>query len=349
MKLNNISSFGLNSHMRMELLRQQNALFDAQKEISTGKYADLAKTLGAFSSSVISFEGQIKSITQLKTTNSFMENRLATMQNGLGSMVEGSNHFLSELGAEISGSVQRELMAAIGGSMLETVTATLNVTYRGEFVFSGINTDAQALVDYDGSSGAAAKTAVENAFVTEFGFPVDDPGAAGISPGALKSFIDGAFSTLFDDANWQTLWTDSALQGMRAKISPRELAEVPVTAHAGGFRDIVAATVLVTQFIDGALSDDAVETLANSALEMTATAIARLGSEQSKIGVVEERIETANERMDYQKNILEKQLSEVTDVDPYEAATRLNQIIVGLEASYAATARIQSLSLMNYL
>ena len=80
-----------------------------------------------------------------------------------------------------------------------------------------------------------------------------------------------------------------------------------------------------------------------------AESVAGMGNEQSKIGVLEERIEDANNRMDFQKDLLNGQLSGITDVDAYEAALRLNQLSSSLEASYTATARIQSLSLLNFI
>ena len=87
----------------------------------------------------------------------------------------------------------------------------------------------------------------------------------------------------------------------------------------------------------------------STAITTMAESIAGMGNEQGKIGVLEERIENANERIDFQKDILGGQLSSITDVDAYEAALRLNQLSSSLEASYSATARIQSLSLLNFI
>ena len=69
----------------------------------------------------------------------------------------------------------------------------------------------------------------------------------------------------------------------------------------------------------------------------------------ARLGIVEERVSDANARMEFQRNILQQELSSLTDVDPYETAFKLNQLLTSLESSYAATARIQSLSLLNFI
>ena len=317
--------------------------------MATGRKADIGRSLGVFTSSAVSIEGRIDSIRQFETTNGFTQNRLATMQIGLDAMVDGANTFISQMTAEISGSLDKFLLQTIGQSALEKQFSVANVSFRGEYVFSGINTDTPALVDYHGASGAPARAAVQSAFSGHFGFSVNDPAAQSISPAALKSFIDGPFRALFDDANWQALWTGGSDQGLSARISEDAIVQTPTTIQASAFRSYTQAVVLVSEFVDGQLKPSAIDQLANSALELMAAAVVDTGEEQSKLGTVEERVESVTDRLALQRNVLGKQLSELTDVDAYEAVTRLNRISISLEATYAVTARIQSLSLMNYI
>ncbi len=349
MKLNNISTYALNSSLRNITLAKQHDLAEAQTEVATGKKADLGLSLGAFSSSVVSIENQIKFINQITVTNSFAENRMSAMQSSITSMVQSANNLMGQVTAELQGSLNPELLETIGKSTLGDLTAAINTTFRGEHIFSGVNTDSSALVDYEGASGTAAKAAVQNAFLTNFGFTPDDPAAQTVTPAAMKSFIDGPYADLFNDANWQSLWSGSSDRGIRSKISTNELVENPTTAHAQAFRDTVAASVLMAEFSDRNLNPSAIDEIANTALEEMGAGVALLGAEQSKIGVIEQRVSVANERMEFQQNILSTQLAELTEVDPYEAALRLNQIVISLEASYTATARIQSLSLLNFI
>ncbi len=349
MRLNGISTYALNTGLRSHTARLQIKLVEAQKEVATGRKADLGYSLGSLSSSVVTVDSQINFIEQTKLTNSFLGNRLSTMQLSMNTINETATNFFSQVSTELSGNIDVNLLRETAQSTLGTVVSALNVTLGGEFLFSGINTDSQAIVDYNGPSGTTAKNAVNAAFTATFGFAVDDPAAANITPTAMEAFIDGPFNDLFNDSNWQTLWTGSSDRGMRSKISTRELVENPVTAHAPAFRKIMAASVLISEFVDGALNPSTIDALAKSAIKLSSTGIGENGSEQARLGILEERVVNATERMNFQKSIFSNQMASLTDIDSYEAATRLNQLVLGLEASYSATVKMQSLSILNYI
>lgn len=330
-------------------MQKQIALNNAQYEVASGKHSDIGRHLGVFTSSLVSLQSQIELIDQTKVTNSFMESRLQVMQISIGLIVESSNNFVGQITAELTTNLDQAVLKSLGETAVSNLTSALNANIKGEFVFSGVNSDTTAIVNYAGTDGAAAKAAVQTAFQTTFGFAVNDPLASTITPTALEAFIDGPFKDLFNDANWESLWSNSSQRGIKAKISARELTEVPTTAHNTAFRKTTAAAVLIAEFSDVSFNSSTLDQLASSAVSKMAESVASLADEQSKIGVVEERVEQANGRMDFQKEILSNQLSGITDVDAYEAALRLNQLSSSLEASYSVTARIQSLSLLNFI
>ena len=349
MKLNNISTMALNAGLRNTTLNHQIELAKLQKEAVTGRKADIGNELGAFSSTVVSFETQIEMLDQLKVTNGIVENRFSTLQASMTRLVEGANDFIGQITAELTSNLEQGVLKTVGQSALQSLSITMNVTFKGEYVLSGINSDSPAIVDYEGASGSAAKTAVANAFQTNFGFAPDDPAAANITPAAMEAFLDGPFNDLFNDANWQSLWSGSSDRGIRAKISPRELVETPTTGQAQAFRSVTAAAVMITEFSSATFSENTMNKLAEKSITMMSTSVSQIGDEQAKTGIIEERVKDANERMEFQKNVITEQLGGIADVDSYETAVRLNQLLTSLEASYAATARIQSLSLMNFI
>lgn len=349
MRLNQISTLALNDALRSHTLEKQVALRTAQVEVATGRKEDIGLSLGVFSSSVVSINSQIKMIDQMKVTNSLLGNRLSAMQTSMSSIIDSANGFVGQLTAELEADVNPALLKTIGNGALGHITSSMNVTFKGEFIFSGVNTDAAALVDYNGADGAAAKTAVQTAFQATFGFLPGDPAAENITPAAFEAFVDGPFGDLFNDTNWQTLWTGASDRGMRTKISARELVETPTTADASAFRQVVAASVLISEFSEAGLNPSTTDKMVEIGIAKMMDAIAATGAEQSKLGVVENRIANADERMELQKNIYSNQMADITEVDAYEAALRLNEIANSLESSYAATARIQGLSLLNFL
>lgn len=349
MKLSSISTYALNSSLRNVTMGKQINLNDAQKEVATGRLSDIGYSLGGKTHFAVSIENEMSLIGQMKVTNSFVSSRMETMQLSIGGMVETANDYLADMSTEITTSLDRTFLKNLSKSALENTTASLNVAYKGEYIFSGVNSDSPSIVDYNDTSGAAAKQAVQDAFSNHFGFNADDPAAANLSKSDMEVFLDGPYNDLFNDSNWETLWSSASSRGVRSKVSSQELIETPSTAQSQPYRKLIAASVLMVEFADSNLNNQAIDGLAKGALNLSSNAISGLADEQGLIGLVQERVTRADERMSLQKDVLANQLNELTGVDPYEAATRLQSLAISLEASYAATARIQSLSIMNYI
>jgi flagellar hook-associated protein 3 FlgL len=70
---------------------------------------------------------------------------------------------------------------------------------------------------------------------------------------------------------------------------------------------------------------------------------------QTEVGIMQSRTKTASTDLQAQKDLLAKSLSQVTGVDQYEVATRVNQLTTQLQTSYSLTSRMQQLSLLQYL
>lgn len=321
----------------------------AQKEIVTGRLADIGYSLGGKTHFAVSIENEMDMIRQMKVTNSFVTRRMETMQLSIGSMVDAANDFLADMSTEITTSLDRSFLKSLSLSALENTTASLNVAYKGEYIFSGVNSDSPSIVEYEGASGAAAKQAVQDAFTNHFGFDANDPSAANLTKADMEGFLDGPYNDLFNDSNWSTLWSSASDRGIRSKVSSQELIETPSTAQSEAYRKLIAASVLMVEFADTQLNDQAIDGLATGALNLSSNAVSELANEQGLIGLVQERVSRADERMSLQKDVLANQLNDLTGVDPYEAVIRLQSLSISLEASYAATARIQSLSIMNYI
>ena len=67
------------------------------------------------------------------------------------------------------------------------------------------------------------------------------------------------------------------------------------------------------------------------------------------LGVSENRITKASTALESQLRIITLHLGDVEGVDAYEASTRMKSLLTQVETSYTLTARIQQMSLMNYL
>ena len=93
----------------------------------------------------------------------------------------------------------------------------------------------------------------------------------------------------------------------------------------------------------------AFQAVADTAVGVLGEAIDGLTRLQAQMGVAQEGIRSANERMELQKQVLLGGVQNLEGVDPFEASTRATTLLTQLETSFAVTARIQRLTLTNYL
>jgi flagellar hook-associated protein 3 FlgL len=97
------------------------------------------------------------------------------------------------------------------------------------------------------------------------------------------------------------------------------------------------------------LSDGAYQKVIAKATQLTAEAIQGLTSLQANLGTAQQRVTDANSRMGIQSDIMTKHISALESVDPYEASSRLSALMTQVETAYAMTARIEKMTLLNYL
>ncbi|MGY6568320.1 MAG: flagellin, partial [Salinarimonas sp.] len=72
-------------------------------------------------------------------------------------------------------------------------------------------------------------------------------------------------------------------------------------------------------------------------------------SVKARLGVSQNRVAAADERLSIQRDIINRQIVDLENVDPFETATRVNSLMTQVEMSYSLTARIRQLSLLKYM
>lgn len=356
-----ISSYSLSAASRSGVFRAQNDLRDAQKEVTTGRLADVGLTLGAGSSQSFSLRAELQTTDQQAQTNGLLATRFDQMQTALGSIADSAQHFMQSLlanGGTASGTAATIDQAK---SALDQLTAALNTSSGGRFLFSGARADQPAIAfqaaggggsadAYD--QGSTAQAATADAFTTAFGTPQDGAGVAAISAGDLKAFLDGPFADLFGDAsagggfgNFSGTTTEPVYNSIDG--SSRVNTAYPAASEA--FRNIAKAYVMLSDLGAGGMSDEARQLLTSQATETLDKGISQLTDMRGQIGATQARIEDTNTALKSRSNVVTMSLNTLEEVDPYEASVRVTNLTNLLESSYALTARISRLSLLNYL
>lgn len=349
MKSTFISTSSISSATRLALSKVQVQLADAQKEMTSGRFADVGLEVGFKTGQSLSLRQEQTRLKTIIDTNSLVSSRLDTTQSSLKNIADSANAFLSQLLASNSGGVNTAVVQEEAKSNLEAFVNTMNTTFNDGYLFAGVNTDVKPLTDYYDTPISANRQAVANAFLADFGITQSDPAVPNITGPAMQTFLDTTFANLFDDPAWITDWSSASNQNVRNRISTNELVETSVNANEDAFRKLAKVYTMVADLGTQDLGQQAFETVINQAVKDVSVAIQEVTDLQSRMGIAQQRVGDATKRMSIQSDILTTQVNAIEGVDPNEAATRVNELLTQIETSYALTARIMGLSILNYL
>jgi flagellar hook-associated protein 3 FlgL len=348
MKTSAISTSALSDSMRSAVAKLQARLAEAQKEVTTGRHADVGRVLGARTGEVISLRQEHVRLQTITETNGLVAARLDGAQAALEGLAQTAQTFLGHLMAARSGGENQKVLQTEAKSALSVFTESLNTALNGASLFAGINADIRPIADY-AAPGAANAQAVADAFSSAFGVAQSDPSVAGISAEDMQSFLDTTFADLFEPGAWSGTWSTASDQNVRSRISSTELIQTSVNANDAAFRKLASAFTMVADLGAADLNQNAFQTVVDTATRAVAEAIDGLTGLQADLGIAQERLIKANDRMAIQVDIMTNHIGILEGVDPYEASSRVASLLTQVETAYAMTARIQSLSILNYL
>lgn len=332
--------------MRLTIERRQRELQRAEIEVSTGRHADVGTALGSELSGVIDMRALSGELDAILQSNGVVRTRLETSQSALGSIGELAEGFFAALTAARQGGGDRTILVADAKARLGALVELMSASSGGVYVFSGTRIDTPPLVDYLAEPMSGARADVQAAFQGALPPSLD---AGDITAADMKTYLDTTFAGLFDDAGWAARFSSAGDAVLVDRIAPSETAATSLSANEPVFRKLVMALVATMDSDIGNLNAEAYETFMAHVGELVGGVSAGIARAQSRLGIVEERLAKASERITIERSALERGIGEAEGVDAYEAATRLTSMMNALEASYSVTARLQGLSLLNYL
>ena len=349
MKTSFVSTASVSQSLRSQLMRMQSELVSANKESQTLTVADRGLALGARTTQSVSLSRDMERINGIIDQNGLISSRLTATQNALAQIEEKAQAFLSTLTAGLAGDATEAVTLVDAKGTLDTLTSIMNTTFKGEHIFSGINTDVKPLNDYIGP-GSPAKAAFDASFQTFFGFTQSDPAAANITAAQMTTFMDSVVAPQFLGAGWEANWSEASNQTITSRISLNETVNTSVNANGDGMRKLAMAATAIYEMLSSPTMSSAAKTAATEkAYTLVSEAIGDITTTRSGIGIVEERVTKATARLQTQADLFELTIGKMEGVDPYEASTRVTTLLEQIETSYALTARLQNLSLTKFL
>jgi flagellar hook-associated protein 3 FlgL len=349
MEVRYTSTKALNQGNRLNVLRLQQQLVEAQQEVATGRLYDIGRDIGSRTAETVSLRQQHARFTTLIDTNGVVQTRLNGSQTALNDVLSVAQDFVGAMlvAKDAEGGAQVAQQSA--EASLKALQDGLNTTIGGEYLFAGINSTAEPVANYYSTPTSAARTAVNSAFTAAFGTTQSDPANVNITPAALQSFLDTSFAGLFAPSSWSADWSTASNQNIVSRISLSEDVVSSANANESPFRKLAQAYTMVADLGAQNLNETAFAALAETAAKLAGEAIQELTAVQARLGTSAERVSSSNTKMTAQQNVLNTQIDNLEAVDPFEAATRVTTLMTQLQTAYALTARVQQLTILNYL
>lgn len=349
MKTTSVSTLAVSTAIRQSIVKSQGELVSAQKEVASGRWADIGRTLGSKAGQAVSLRQEHARLNTIIDTNGLTASRLDSTQAALNGIRETAEGFLGSLISAREGDTGPQVILPQAIKNLQGLISGLNTTVSGRYLFAGINSDTEPVADYFATPAAGSKQAVDTAFATAFGMAQNDPAVATISAADMRAFLDSDFSALFEGPQWSATWSSASSDNMRSRISSSEVIDTSVNANNPAMKKLAMAYTMVADLGTENLNGNAFRAVVDTAARLIAEGVQEVTTVQARVGASQMRVAQASERMSLQVDILSSRITGLENVDPYEASTRITTLMTQLETSFALTARIQRLSLMKYL
>lgn len=347
MKATSVSSAAMSNAQRYSQMRMQSDLVKAQKEATTGTVADVGLALGGRTAQAVTFSRDLDRLNVIIDSNALVTARLSSTQNSLGQLSDVAQNLLTALTAT-SGDSSSTITHDAGNAAVQQLTSILNTSVNGEYLFAGTNTDVKPIDDFT-AAGSPAKAAFDASFVAYFGFTQNAPAAAAITATQMDNFITSNVVPQFMGPGWQTNWSSATDQQITSRIALNDTTQTSVSANSDSIRKLAMASAMITGLLSGNISQAARNTVVTRSVSLVGDTLGGLAQLQSQTGLVQKRVSDASDRMKTQVDLFERHILDLEGVDPAEAATRVADLTQHIETSFALTARLQQLSLLNYL
>ncbi|MCA8882773.1 MAG: hypothetical protein KDA50_03355 [Rhodobacteraceae bacterium] len=321
--------------MSQQTTRVKTQLSALTAELSSGRKSDLQGHLKGVFAPLAGVEHSLKLIDSYSAANreaaQFAEAQQLALDNVQAVASTAGADFLNV--ASTGEATQRAATYARAEDQLEQVVARLNTQFAGRTLFGGVATTAPALAD------AATLLADLSAAV---GTPAT--GAAALA--AVDAWFDtpgGGFETLGYLGSTTDLAPFAIGEGETESLSTR--------ADAAPFREVLKGLAITALMGKGLLSGNtaAQKQILNDAGGRLVNAADDVIAVQAGIGYSEERIVMTQQRSDTQAVAYELAKNALVEADPYDTATKLQQVESQLETIFTLTARLSTLSLAKVL
>lgn len=353
-----LSSLQFNLTSRNYVSNTTLALQRAGKEVSTGIKSNIYDDLGPRAAMDLKLRTQEEQTKAFLSSNDLLGNKLSAMLTSVDAIRDQVSGVIenaiinSSRPSNGASALQAEARAA-----MESIVATLNTSYNGEFIFSGTSSDTPPMTRW-AETNAATGWSPESVMQGIVGAgPTDETDALD-----MIDQIDRIFNSsiiVSPERNFEETFYSGTPEldalgqpnaRLRGRVSAGQDMQYGIQANDQGFRDIVKGLAMLATTDVSKITDlDAYSTWMNHVVESLSVGQEGALSASANIGFNQQVVEDAKSRLADLSVVHQTQIADFETVDPYEAITRLTNLETQLQASYQVSARLSSLSIINFL
>ncbi|WP_334129478.1 flagellin [Sneathiella sp.] len=316
-----ISTFQQNQSLINEMLKAQNNVASAQRQVSTGHKAEYYKDIHMDVSSLAGSKSLLARLEQHAANNGKVMNRLAHYDQSLSGMEKAGGDLRGAVMSAISSSSPQGLLSTIEGAF-ESVQNFLNARNTEGYLFAGSNADVPPVgISTLAELRAASQPPTDIFQNNDLKASVRIDENRTLEVGMLAEDIGLEMMTVLQRL---ALWADGTVP---------TTAPVP-TGPSNGFAAPISQEDQA--FLVGEIAR--IETM-----------IDNLAVRRGENGLSQRTIEDASEALAQQISQTKIFISDIEDVDAAEAITNLNQRQFALDISYSVLSSINRTSLLNFL
>lgn len=345
--MDRVSPAGTAIGRQASLQALQAQLARSTAEMSSGRKSDPTRELGVGASLLYRLHDDVQQGGALKNSASLAGERLKTMQTAMTAI--GS--VMTDMSAQIlqADALKQQSYATLAADtpdVMASIADLLNTDFQGQKVFGGTDSAARP-VDAIAQLPVQAKALLDAAVAANGGAPLGAAEAADLLDDIAAIF--GGPGSDFHARYYGSSSTSGDGDPNLVRIGEGQTLAYDVRADNTAFQDAFQALALCSLLGSEGLSDEAKVVVADRAGERMRGAQASLTTLSGTLGSKQARLERVAGIQARTVDATTAQINDLEAADYYTLSDQVNAMQIQLQATYAITAQLSKLSLVNYL
>src|SRR5262245_9483509 len=346
----NISTLAINMQLSNSINRVQRSLYDAQREMSSGRKADLMAMVDNGAHEPVDLRTVLTEVENFQSTASLTAARLDSMQ----SVLAGANDVVTQARtAALTGrdAVSRRLLQDMAAGSIAQLGSLLNTQLGGRALFAGIRFDTRPMQEantVNPTSGLSPMQVIQQVIAANG--PITDAASA-LNVVSGPDGLDAVFGDTHRDGTMsfsRTFYNGATTGSVIARLDHGYELDYGMRADDQAFRQVLEGMYMLSAVPYGSIPDDAFIAWQDEAVSRINAGYQGIIDNAGDLGFKQQMVQEAGDRHDATRTFLNNRIANLEAADPYQTAIRFSQLQSQLESTFAITTRLANLSLTKF-